>query len=54
MEQILGIYFVKLMIRQVVEVSPESAWEEDDLVEHVRANGKMVDWDIENTHGHDD
>lgn len=49
MKHISGKYFVELTIRQVVEVSPEDHWDEDDLIEQVRANGKMVDWEIDRT-----
>jgi hypothetical protein len=47
MKQISGKYFVELTIRQAVEVSPEVYWDEDDLVEHVRSHGRMVDWGID-------
>jgi hypothetical protein len=54
MTQISGKYFVELTIQQEIEISPEDHWDQDDVVEHVRVHGRMVDWNIRNTNGRGD
>jgi hypothetical protein len=48
MKKLTGTYVVELKIQETVDIpADQDWWEEDDLLDYARKEGKLVDWNVE-------